>query len=75
MNKHEKEVLHIFEGVNIKEILNDDQIANVLKFTLVGFEILYQSKKQMNYEGNTIDFLDMIKSKLFVDGQLKKIKI
>lgn len=75
LSKSEQEILHIFEGINIKEILNDEQIANILKFTLLGFEILYQSKKHMNYEGDVIDFLNNVKGKLFADGQLKKFHV
>ena len=75
LSESEKEILHIFERIDIKEILNDDQIANILKFALLGFEIVYQLKKQMNYEGDVVDFLNNVKGRLFADGQLKKLQI
>ena len=40
LSKSEQEILHIFEGIEIKEILNDKQISDILKFSLLGFEIL-----------------------------------
>ena len=38
LSHSEQEIMHMFEDIEIKEILKDKEIANILKFTLLGFQ-------------------------------------
>ena len=74
MNEGEKEILHIFEGIEVKEILKDKEIAKILKFTLLGFEILYESKKHLDNRADIIGYLEEVKGMLFEKGKIKNLK-
>ena len=73
MNEGEKEILHIFEGIEVKEILKDKEIAKILKFTLLGFEILYESKKHLDNGADIIGYLEEVKGMLFEKGKIKRL--
>ena len=74
LSKDENEILFLFEGLNIKEIFKDPEVSRIMKFTLLGFSIMYEIKKHFGYEGDIIEFLYHLREKLFDGGQIKKIK-
>ncbi len=74
LSHSEQEILYIFEDIEIKEILKDKEIANTLKFTLLGFQILYKTKEHFKDNGDVINYLNIINTKLFEEGQLNKLK-
>jgi hypothetical protein len=39
-----QEIMYLCEDVDVKEILEDKELANMLKVTLLGYQILYQTK-------------------------------
>ena len=70
----EQEIMHLIEDTDLKTMIRDDEeLSKMIKFTLLGFQILYQTKKHFNHEGDVIDYLSVLKSKLFYEGQLKKL--
>jgi len=74
LNHQEQEILTIYEETGLREMLQDEEVASRLKFTLMGFQLLYQTKKHFNHSGDVMSYLNVLKEKLFEEGQLKKIK-
>jgi transcriptional regulator with XRE-family HTH domain len=74
LNHQEQELLTIYEETGLREMLQDEEVAKRLKFTLLGFQLLFQTKKHFNHSGDVMSYLNDLKEKLFVEGQLKKIK-
>lgn len=72
--QNEKDIMNFFEEADVKQILKDEEIAKILKFTLLGFQLLYLTKSHFNHKGDVITYLNELKSKLFEEGQLKRIK-
>ena len=74
LHQSEQKLIKLYEETEFKELLQDEEIANILKFTLLGFQILYQTKKHFNDKNDVITYLNKLKEKLFEEGQVKKIK-
>jgi len=68
MNDQEKELIYMYQDPDIKEMLQDEDLKNILKFTLLGFQMLYLTKNHFNHKGDVISYLDELKSKLFDKG-------
>ncbi len=74
LNHQEIKLVTLYEEADLREILKDEEVANFLKFTLLGFQLLFQTKKHFNHNGDVMDYLNKLKEKLFEEGQIKKIK-
>jgi len=74
LRQSEQKLIKLYEETEFKELLQDEEIANILKFTLLGFQILYHTKKNFNDKNDVITYLNKLKEKLFEEGQVKKIK-
>ena len=74
ISQPEKEIMHMYSDFNIKELLQDAEIANIMKFILLGFQLLYKTRQHFNDEGDVITYLKNLNDKLFEEGQLKKLK-
>jgi transcriptional regulator with XRE-family HTH domain len=68
-----QEILILFEDTDLKDMLQDKEVSDLLKFTLLGFQILFHTKKHFNYDGDMVAYLNEIKEKLFTEGQLKRL--
>ncbi len=58
----------------IESYAHQKEIENILKFTLFEFQILYKTKEHFKDNGNVINYLNIINTKLFEEGQLNKLK-
>ncbi len=74
MNRYERELLFLYQDTDIREMLKDPEVSGILNFTLIGFQILYQTRKHFNAKGDVVDYLNFVKNKLFNEGQLKRLK-
>lgn len=74
MKKDEQELMRFFYDNDVKEILQDPEITNILKFALCCLQLLYHTRKHSNMEGNIIDHLTFLKDKLFNEGNFKKLQ-
>jgi len=73
MNDQEKELIYLYQDTDVRGMLQDEDLKDILKFTLLGFQIFYLTKNHFKHKGDIINYLDELKSKLFEGGQLKKI--
>ena len=69
----EKEIMNIYEDFNIKELLQDVEISNIVKFTLFGLQLYYKAKQHLIDEEDVLPYIKNIHSKLFDGGQLDKL--
>jgi len=74
MNDQEKELIYLYQDTDVRGMLQDEDLKDTLKFTLLGFQIFYLTKNHFKHKGDVINYLNELKSKLFEGGQLKKIK-
>jgi transcriptional regulator with XRE-family HTH domain len=74
MNQYERDLLLLYQDTDVREMLQDPELSNILKFTLIGYQILYQTRKHFNTKGDVVDYLNFVKEKLFSEGQLKRLK-
>jgi hypothetical protein len=74
MNHYERELVLLYQDTDVREMLQDPELANILRFTLLGFQILHQTRKHFNTKGDVVDYLNFVRDKLFNEGQLKRLK-
>ena len=74
LSEDEKEIIYIFQDFDLKGMMKDKEIAGFLKFNMLCYELLYQTKKYMNSDKDVMSYLLELRDKLFVEGQMKKIK-
>jgi transcriptional regulator with XRE-family HTH domain len=74
MQKDEQELMRFYYDNNVREILQDPEIRNILKTALSCFQLLYYTRKHLNIDGDIIDHLTFLKDKLFNEGNFKKLK-
>ena len=70
----EHEIMLLIEDTDIKDMIRDKELSSLIKFTFLGFQILYQTKRHFNHEGDIVDYLNVLKNKLFFEGQLRKLQ-
>ena len=70
----EQDIMVLFEDAGLKEIMRDQEVANMLRFTLFGFQLIHLTKKHFDYNGDMVEYLKVVKDKLFTEGQMKKLK-
>ena len=68
----EQQIVHLIEDKDFKDMLRDEKLSAILISTLIGFQILCQSKKHLGHEGSAIDYLNIIKKKLFYEDQRRE---
>ena len=73
MQKDEHELMRFYYDNDVREILQDPEITNILKFALSCLQLLHHTRKHSNMEGNIIDHLTFLKDKLFKED-FKKLK-
>jgi hypothetical protein len=69
LDQSERQIVHLVEDKDFKEMIRDEKLSTILISTLIGFQILYQSKKHLGHEGSAIDYLNIIMKKLFYEDQ------
>lgn len=75
ISQPEKEMMHLYADFNIKELLQDPEIANLMKCTLLGYQLLYKIRKHFDYdEEDAITYFRKIHDKIFEELQLRKFK-
>lgn len=74
MKKDEQELMRFYYENNVREILQDPEITNILKLALNCLQLLYYTRKHSNMEGDITDHLTFLKDKLFKEGNFKKLQ-
>ena len=74
MQKDELELMRFYYDNGVREMLQEPEIRNMLKFALSVVHLLYHTRKHFNMEGDIFDNLNFLKDKLFSEGKLKKLQ-
>jgi len=74
LSNDEKEIISIYQEFALNEMLKDKEMAGFIKFTMLCYELLFQTKKYLNSDKDVMGYLLELKEKLFVEGQIKKIR-
>jgi transcriptional regulator with XRE-family HTH domain len=74
MKQDEQEIVRFYYDNGVREILQDPEMTNILKLALSCLQLLYHTRRHLNMDGDIIDHLNVLKDKLFTEGNFKKLK-
>ena len=73
MQQEEQELIQFLHDNHIREIYEDPEITNILKFALSILQLVYYARKHTNIEGSIIDNIHFLTNSLFSEGNYKKL--